>query len=201
MINLFDVDNMDLKLRVEELILYPEFNLLFAESYNKGFKGDESGKEKLRAYRECLYIHNTCRPTSPLAAYTDDEKHGKGLELAQLPEDYIVSPELKNAIGRYNKELRAAKPEVKALDAATKALHKFTDLCIDISETLDIQSAESVKEKADMLKLINDASKSMANVRQLIRDIKEAKKDVEKAMETTTVYGDKETSEWETSIQ
>lgn len=145
----------EIEFNSEEVKLVPEVKAILAVNYNKGMKGDSSGREKLRAKTEVKYLYLRYSNKSPYRDYDEKEQIEEAKKDCGFSEHWVESPELQALIPKFIKGNTSI--EERALNTAKKFLQKFENHLNDI--TLDERNASGG--------LVHDPGKIMKTLEQL----------------------------------
>ena len=105
----------------DEFYMIEEFKALFTLAYNKGVDGDSQGRNRKRGHQEARFLYFNCDYRSEFARFSILQRMEEALSAAGLETDYVISDELRAAIGRYEKlrdsrSLRMVRSAWKAID-------------------------------------------------------------------------------------
>jgi hypothetical protein len=147
-----------------EFMLIKEFEALFTIKYNKGFDGDAQGRERRRGTAEAKFLYFHCDYRSEFAKYDTVERMEHAFVAAGLDPDYVISDELRAAIGRYL-ALRDSR-NLRLLQATWKAVDKLQKWFEDVDFTKPEYDAKEVMSNiANLGKVIKGLGDLEENVR------------------------------------
>lgn len=106
----------------DEAKLVPEVQALLTLKYNKGPK-DHDGRKRFRVHEELRYMRLVYSPKSPYRDYYEDERIAEARLDCGFPKEWVESPELKAAIGKYIKG--AVSKVSRSLNTTERFLEKF----------------------------------------------------------------------------
>lgn len=174
---LFIVRENELQINVDYVREITEFNLILRRQTS--MKGDMDGRKKKLNLLELLYVKlmadSRLQNGSIYAAMEDKEKSRKIAEDIGLPEEWKPSPEIKNAIRKYDQILTKYIPSVKillelerALNASARSIgytveqiHELYDIVDDMKKSLKSDKELSRMEQLKNLGTINDTLNSI----------------------------------------
>ncbi len=139
---IFKVEDGLLVLDKEEIRGIPEYRKLLER--DRGSEGDHDGRKKYQAYKEFFYIYiwTDLYSYPNKAGLNDKEKHKIALKEADLPNDFKIDIDIKNAIEKYRYVQLLTLPTLNTVSTALKGL-KISDI---ISQSI-IKNIESTLEK------------------------------------------------------
>ena len=164
----FIFNNSENSLEVDEysILLVKEFADLWDQGRNK-CKEDKSGKLRLRAKKELVYIYLVLDFKSPYFQYKESEKHTAALADSGLTED-MLKDEIFLAAFRKYKEIQDSDPILSLIKTAQNTLFKlqvFLDN-IDFEEDIDDEGRLLYKPKD-----IFDSIASISKMREQLQEL------------------------------
>jgi hypothetical protein len=147
----------------EEFYMIEEFKALFTLAYNKGYDGDSQGRARKRGHQEARFLYFYADYRSEFAKYNTVERINESLTAAGLDPDYVISDELRLAIGRYEK-LRDSR-NLRLIKSAWKAVDKLQAWFDDVDFTKpEYDPKEVMSNIANIGKLIKGLETLQENV-------------------------------------
>ena len=179
MIKFFAYDAQENKIVINEpeVLLIKEFADLWTNERNQ-CKGDPTGKQKLRGFRELVYIYMAIDWGAPGSKDTPENRHKQALEASSLTEEEFNDPIFRAACKKY-KELQDASstigPMIQMFRNKLFEIKIFIE-SIDYNERTDTgMPVFKVKETFDAMQQL---SKVMASLKQLEAEYKEEQDEI-----------------------
>ena len=179
MIKFFAYDAQENKIVINEpeVLLIKEFADLWTNERNQ-CKEDPTGKQKLRGFRELVYIYMAIDWGAPGSKDTPENRHKQALEASSLPEEEFNDPIFRAACKKY-KELQDASstigPMIQMFRNKLFEIKIFIE-SIDYNERTDTgMPVFKVKETFDAMQQL---SKVMASLKQLEAEYKEEQDEI-----------------------
>ena len=170
---IFLLDSTTNKLIINEpaLLVTKEFSKLFEEERNK-CKEDKTGKLKLRAYREFVYIYMMIDWASPYSDYYEQERHKESMLDANLTEEEWVDDDFRSACRKY-KSIQESQQEYKLVKVAKNVADKLIIYLdnLDPEERDPLTNKPIFKAKDIMAELnsIPEVIETLKTVEQLVK--------------------------------
>lgn len=179
MIKFFAYDAQENKIVINEpeVLLIKEFADLWTNERNQ-CKEDPTGKQKLRGFRELVYIYMAIDWGAPGSKDTPENRHKQALEASSLTEEEFNDPIFRAACKKY-KELQDASstigPMIQMFRNKLFEIKIFIE-SIDYNERTDTgMPVFKVKETFDAMQQL---SKVMASLKQLEAEYKEEQDEI-----------------------
>ena len=179
MIKFFAYDAQENKIVINEpeVLLIKEFADLWTNERNQ-CKQDPTGKQKLRGFRELVYIYMAIDWGAPGSKDTPENRHKQALEASSLTEEEFNDPIFRAACKKY-KELQDASstigPMIQMFRNKLFEIKIFIE-SIDYNERTDTgMPVFKVKETFDAMQQL---SKVMASLKQLEAEYKEEQDEI-----------------------
>ena len=179
MIKFFAYDAQENKIVINEpeVLLIKEFADLWTNERNQ-CKEDPTGKQKLRGFRELVYIYMAIDWGAPGSKDTPGNRHKQALEASSLTEEEFNDPIFRAACKKY-KELQDASstigPMIQMFRNKLFEIKIFIE-SIDYNERTDTgMPVFKVKETFDAMQQL---SKVMASLKQLEAEYKEEQDEI-----------------------
>lgn len=179
MIKFFAYDSTENKIIINEpeILLVKEFADLWTNERNQ-CKEDPTGKQKLRGFRELVYIYMAIDWGAPGSKDTPENRHKQALEASSLTEEEFNDPIFRAACKKY-KELQDASstigPMIQMFRNKLFEIKIFIE-SIDYNERTDTgMPVFKVKETFDAMQQL---SKVMASLKQLEAEYKEEQDEI-----------------------
>lgn len=179
MIKFFAYDAQENKIVINEpeVLLIKEFADLWTNERNK-CKEDPTGKQKLRGFRELVYIYMAIDWGAPGSKDTPENRHKQALEASQLTDEEFEDPVFRAACKKYQ-ELQDASstigPMIQMFRNKLFEIKLFIE-SIDYNERTDTGTPVfKVKETFDAMQQL---SKVMASLKQLEAEYKEEQDEI-----------------------
>lgn len=150
------------------ILLIKEFSELWDLERNK-CKGDKTGKERRKAYKELAYIFLVLDFKSPYFKYTAQQKHDAAIEDTGMTKEDLEDEKFKAAFRKYN-EIQEKDPILSLINTAYRTLYKmqiFLDN-IDFVNDIDVDGRPLYKPKD----VLNDI-KSIGEMRDKLLSLEE----------------------------
>lgn len=209
---ILDAETGLLTLNKPEIRTIKEFKDIIVRDKGGYIKGDSDGKKKLMSTKEFMYIHLYANPKGIYRDLSDEEKHEKSKEHAELPTIWKVDPLVQAGIDKY-KELLNMSALYHSYINANKAVFAFgedlkffnelrdkmRDLIKDKSAQLEVETLEETKQTLaaeidhtitrlmDLGIKINSISNNLPTGFETIEKLK--KKLIDESKEGGAVYG------------
>ena len=179
MIKFFAYDAQENKIVINEpeVLLIKEFADLWTNERNQ-CKEDPTGKQKLRGFRELVYIYMAIDWGAPGSKDTPENRHKQALEASSLTEEEFNDPIFRAACKKY-KELQDASSTIGPM--IQMFINKLFEIkifieSIDYNERTDTgMPVFKVKETFDAMQQL---SKVMASLKQLEAEYKEEQDEI-----------------------
>lgn len=178
MVNFFSYDNRKNQIVVEEpqIFLVKEFADLWTNERNK-CKEDPTGEQKLRGFKELIYIYIAIDWKAPGSKDTPDNRHKMAMEASGLTEQELEDPIFKKACKKY-KELQDNSSVLgKMIQTYRNKLHEIELFIesIDFNERTDtgmpiFKIGDTFKE----MKALKEAYLSLKDLEQMQREEQDA---------------------------
>jgi hypothetical protein len=147
----------------DEFYMIEEFKTLFTLNYNKNYEGDSQGRNRKRGHQEARFLFFNCDYRSEFAKFSVLERMEESLSAAGLETDYVISDELRAAIGRYEK-LRDSR-NLRLIKSAWKAVDKLQEWLDNVDFTDPKYDPKEVTANiANLGKLVNGLQQLEINV-------------------------------------
>lgn len=165
--NFFQLNNWQIEIVDEHILLIKQFRDLFDLEFNKGYKDDVDGSNRIKAFELLCYIYLVYDWRTPFTEFSDKEKHEAAIESSGLlDEEILKQPVVMEAIRMYQ-EIQDTRL-VKLLRSANRAIDELR-LYFD---TLDLQERDDVTGKPifsakDAIANISSLGKSVASLKEL----------------------------------
>lgn len=160
----------ELELNQPEILLIKEFDKLMQDERNICTE-DETGRYKLRAFREFKYIFLMIDWESPYADYSEQERHQEALKDANITEDEF-NDEIFRAACRKYREVQDSVREMRLV----KATQGTVDKLIIYMENLDLEerdvNGKPIFKANDVIKEIRGASEIIEALRLVEEQVK-----------------------------
>jgi len=183
--NLFILDdNSKITINKAEVLLIPEFALLWEPVRNKSER-DKNGYNRLRAFNEFKYIYLAYDWESPYKGFTDQDRKNTAVEETGLTPEELNDTKLISAIVKYQKI--QVTPQMRLLDSAYRAVDELTFFY----NTVDLQERDEYnKHIVDSKKILD----SLGNLAKAVSGLETLELVVKKQKEANTrlVRGDVE---------
>lgn len=195
----FSYENHVIRLADDRLEANPKLKALFTLKYNKGREGDSDGRKRLRGEQELAFLFFMSEYPL-LHKYEVKDRLSIALANSGLPDDYIISEELQEALDFILEETKSLGKT--ALDSASSMIHNFNKMVALINKTLNesmerIQNDEEIDE-SDLELVMKTMDKSVALVKKL-DDLLPRLKNAEKLLNEEKLTNDSNLTEWENS--
>lgn len=179
MIKFFAYDSQENKIVINEpeILLVKEFADLWTNDRNK-CKEDPTGKKKLKAFRELIYIYMAIDWGAPGSKDTPENRHKQALDASALTPEEFEDPLFKAACEKY-RELQDASstvgPMIQMFRNKLFEIKLFIE-SIDYNERMDSGAPVfKVKETFDAMQQL---SKVIASLKQLEAEYKEEQDEI-----------------------
>ena len=179
MIKFFAYDNTENNIIVNEpeILLIKEFADLWTDDRNK-CKEDPTGKKRLKAFRELVYIYLAIDWGAPGSKDTPENRRQQALEASRLTEEELEDPVFLAACKKYQ-ELQDSSstigPMIQMFRNKLYEIKSFIE-SIDYNERTD--SGTPVFKVKDTFDTMQQLSKVMTSLKQLEAEYKEEQDEV-----------------------
>lgn len=146
----------NIALEKDEVMLHPEIQEMITMKYNKG-PDDYDGRRRERAFKEFTYVYLMYDYASTYAELDEKDRHIYSLRSARLPQDYVISKEMKALIEMYKKEQAKTSLSLSLLIKVRESAHKLGGYF----DKVDFE------EKDEQGKLVYDIRQYMNTVKEL----------------------------------
>ena len=167
MLKLFFYDNSRKEVVVNEpdILLIKEFANLWTNERNVT-KKDPTGKDKKRAFREFVYIHNAIDWNSPYKQFSEQERHEAALLDAELTQEEFDDETFRQACRKYK-----AIQEESVIGSLLKSYYNtITKMKIEL-DNIDLGerdvNGKPIYKAKDIMAEIATASKMLDGIKEL----------------------------------